>query len=250
MPPHFYESLGAGRFRSVQDCAGPWNPDDQHGGPPSALLAGALAAAGRRDEMIMARLTFEILGPIKIDDIEVESRVTRPGRRVERVEGTLTQRGRTVLAASAWRIARTASSTPVPAPPPIPAAREMVDARGYLGAVEWAPCAGSFHEPGPALTWTRLKGEVVAGQEPTPVQRVVAVADSGNGVSQVFPLDTTWFINPELTVHLHREPGGEWILLDAYTVASAGGAGLATSVLSDQHGELGRGTQSLLIAPR
>ena len=43
---------------------------------------------------------------------------------------------------------------------------------------------------------------------------------------------------------------GEWICLDARTVISTGGAGLATSVLSDLDGQVGVGAQSLLVAPR
>jgi hypothetical protein len=246
----YYEPLGDGRFRSGPACAGPWNPDDQHGGPPSALIAGALDATDHREDMVLARLTVEILGPIKVAELEVATWVSRPGRRVERVEGTLTQGGRPVLAASAWRIARTESSTPLTAPPPIPTDRDLVDLDGYLGSVEWAPVSGRFAEPGPCTTWTRLRGEIVAGEPLTPLQRVVAVADSGNGVSQVFPMAETWFINPELTVHLHREAVGEWVLLDAETVASEGGVGLASSVLSDERGRLGRGAQSLLIASR
>jgi len=246
----YYEPLGGGRFRSDPSCAGPWSADDQHGGPPSALLAGALEATGSRDDMMLARLTVEILGPIKIDEVTVETRVSRPGRRVERVEGTLTQAGRPVLAASAWRITRTQLSTPLPEAPPIPADRDLEGTTNYLGSVEWAPISGRFGEPGPCLMWTRLRGQVVAGEELSPLQRVVAVADSGNGISSVFPLATTWFINPELTVHLHREAVGEWILLDAETVASEGGVGLASTVLSDERGRLGRGAQALLIAPR
>lgn len=249
--PAYYEPLGAGRFACSPDTAGPWSVDAQHGGPPSALLAGAMAAAGSRDELLVARVTCEILGPITLADLELSVRVTRPGRRVERVEGALSQAGRTVLAGSAWRIARTESATPPPdPPPPVPEARDLAGAPGYLGSVEWAPLAGSFYAAGPAVMWTRLRGQVVAGQEPTPLERVMAVADSGNGVSQVFPLATTYFINPELTVHLHREPVGEWVLLDATTVASAGGVGLATSALSDAIGPVGRGAQSLLVAPR
>ena len=43
---------------------------------------------------------------------------------------------------------------------------------------------------------------LVAGEEPTGLQRVLAVADSANGVSAVLPLGDWLFINPELTVHL------------------------------------------------
>jgi hypothetical protein len=87
-------------------------------------------------------------------------------------------------------------------------------------------------------------------EEPTGLQRVLAVADSGNGVSAVLPLGEWLFINPELTVHFRREPRGEWICLDAEIAIAEGGAGLATSTLSDDDGVVADGAQSLLVAPR
>jgi hypothetical protein len=79
---------------------------------------------------------------------------------------------------------------------------------------------------------------------------VLAVADSGNGLSSELDVAQWLFINPELTVHLHREAVGEWVCLDAQTAISAGGAGLATSVLSDTQGRIGVGAQSLLVSRR
>jgi hypothetical protein len=91
---------------------------------------------------------------------------------------------------------------------------------------------------------------VLAGEEPTGLQRVLAVADSGNGVSAVLPLDSWLFINPELTVHVLRRPEGEWICLDAATAIAPGGAGVARSTLSDESGPVAHGAQSLLVARR
>ena len=76
------------------------------------------------------------------------------------------------------------------------------------------------------------------------------MADSGNGLSGELDITHWHFINPELTVHLHREAVGEWVCVDAQTAISAGGAGLATTVLSDTSGPLGVGAQSLLISRR
>jgi hypothetical protein len=121
---------------------------------------------------------------------------------------------------------------------------------GYLSAVEWRPVRGHFAEPGPATVWARLRYPLVPDEETGPLERVLAVADSGNGLSGELDITKWQFINPELTVHLHREAAGEWVCLDAQTAISAGGAGLATSVLSDTSGRLGVGAQSLLISPR
>jgi hypothetical protein len=131
--------------------------------------------------------------------------------------------------------------------PPAPASG-WVD--GYLSAIEWRPVRGHFTKPGPATVWARMRYPLVPGEETGPLERVLAIADSGNGVSSELDLRQWRFINPELTVHLHREAVGEWICLDAQTVISTGGAGLATSVLSDADGPVGVGAQSLLIAPR
>ena len=91
---------------------------------------------------------------------------------------------------------------------------------------------------------------IIEGVETLPLQRVLAVADSGNGVSAVLDWGTHLFINPELSVHVLREPRGEWVCLAARTEIAPGGAGLASSVLSDRDGPVARGAQSLLVTPR
>lgn len=266
----FFEPLGGGRFASTAWTTGPWDPGAQHAGPPAALMARALELCEPRPEMVMARITVEILGPVPVDELSVEARVVRPGRRVEMVEATMTAGGREVTRARGWRIAagdapavppRERTAPPLPGPEgvafadhdPTPGQRSphgWVD--GYLSAIEWRgeTRAGLFVELGPAAYWTRLRVPLVDGEEPTGLQRVMAVADSGNGVSAELDLSSWHFINPELTVHLHREPVGEWVCLDAQTTISTGGVGLATSVLSDEQSPVAVGAQSLLVAPR
>jgi hypothetical protein len=252
----FFEPLGEGRFIASESTAGPWTPKHQHAGPPAALLGRALERCAPRDGMLLARCTFDILGPVPVGEVEVDVRVARPGRSVELLEGELRAGGRVAMTVRAWRVA--AAGAPAagadPAPPPIPADATAVpaalDGFGYGRAVEMRFAAGDWLEPGPAVAWTRLRVPVVADEAPTGLQRVLAVADSGNGISGVLPLDSWLFINPELTVHLRREARGEWICLDAATVISGGGTGLARSTLSDGEGVVGHGAQTLLVAPR
>jgi hypothetical protein len=208
--------------------------------------------------MIITRFTCEILRPIPVGDISISARLARPGRSVELLEATASADGREVARATAWRVRRTGSpSVPprIPAPPPLPDEPPALPppagwADGYISAIEWRQVRGSLGSPGPATLWARMRYPLVPDQEPTPLERVLVIADSGNGASWELDLNRWLFINPELTVHLHREAVGEWICLDAQTAISAGGAGLATSVLSDIDGPLGVGAQSLLIAPR
>jgi hypothetical protein len=116
--------------------------------------------------------------------------------------------------------------------------------------MEWRALRGSFEEPGAATIWARQQVDLVAGEAPSPLQRLLTVADSGNGVSNRLDPREWWFINTELTVHLHREPDGEWIGLDAATVIGPNGIGTALSTLHDVHGPVGGGSQALLVRPR
>lgn len=252
----FYVPLGPGRWRATALTGGPWDARAQHGGPPSALLGREIERTSGRDDLVTARVTVELLGPVPVGDLELVSRVTRPGRSVELVQAVLSAGGRDVARAEAWRILRTTESVPSPdpAPPPLPDSApplvlgDWLD--GYLSAVEWRFAAGGFAIPGPSTAWARLRFPLVPDEPPTPLVRVLATADCGNGLSSELPIADWHFINPELTVHLHREAVGEWVCIDARTAVSAGGAGLATTVIADRDGPVGIGAQSLLVAPR
>ena len=141
-----------------------------------------------------------------------------------------------------------------PAAPEAAVERDFFDTGqvvGYHTAMEYRFLSGAFLEPGPATVWMRMRHPLVAGEEPSGLQRVMIIADSGNGISSVLPTSDDWFfINPELTVHLAAEPSGEWICLDAVTRVDPTGFGLATARLFDRDRLVGRGNQSLYIGPR
>jgi hypothetical protein len=160
------------------------------------------------------------------------------------------------MTARAWRLPVTGAPAAGDAGPPPP--RPAVAATppdswrdfGYGDAVEWRFAAGGWEEPGPATVWTRLRVALVPDEPPSPLARVLAVADSGNGVSATLDFGRWLFINPELTLHVQRPARGEWICLDAATRIAAGGAGVARSVLSDDEGPVAYGAQALVVAPR
>ena len=89
-----------------------------------------------------------------------------------------------------------------------------------------------------------------SGEEPSPWQRAAAAADFGNGVSAELDFDVELFINPDLTVSVHRPPVGEWVCLDARTRFGTPGIGAAESELWDAEGRIGRSVQSLVVEVR
>jgi len=114
--------------------------------------------------------------------------------------------------------------------------------------MEYRFLRGAFVEPGPAVVWMRPRVPLVAGEETTPLERVLIAADSGNGVSAAFDWKRFLFINTDLSVHLLREPEGDWVCLDAVTHAD--GLGLSDTALYDERGRIGRAAQTLLVRPR
>ena len=256
MTAAFFLPRADGRFEATEHTSGPWDPRLQHAGPPAALIGRALEQCEPRPEMVISRLTFEILHAVPVAEVEVSARIARPGRSVELLEASLIAGGREVMRSSAWRVLRAPAETANPhpyQPPDLPDGEMPMPAQlesGYLKAVEWRPVSGGFLESGPASAWTRIRVPVVEGEEPSGLQRVLAVADSGNGISGTLDMRRWWFINPELTVHLEREPEGEWICLDARSSIEPGGAGLATSTLSDRRGPVARGAQTLYVGER
>ena len=190
--------------------------------------------------MVLARVTVEILGAVPIAEVEVETSVERPGRSVELLAGELRADGRPVLRARAWRVLgrrsgpRGARAAPLPdADEPPPRARRDLRLRERRRV---ALGAGGWTARGPATVWTRMRIPVVEGEEPSPRQRVMVVADTGNGASNVLDWARFMFINTELTVHFLREPVGEWVCWTRATRARRGRRGLASSVLSDRSG--------------
>jgi len=256
----FYEMAGDG-FVATELTRGPWDPGAQHAGPPSALLGREIERVKGGEGFQVARVTFEILRPVPIGPVRVEAELVRPGRSVQMIEATLSGEDGELMKARAWRI-RTSEIeiaddvTTTPAPPPGPergGKPEFFSTGqdvGYHTAMEWRSVGGGFREPGPATVWMRMGCRLVAGEEPTPLQRTLVAADVGNGISAVLDWRHYLFINVDLSVHLERMPEGEWVCVDAVTLPQRSGIGTAESVLSDERGRIGRAVQALLIAER
>ncbi len=116
--------------------------------------------------------------------------------------------------------------------------------------MEWRSVHGGFLEPGPAKIWMRQLVPLVEGEEPSPLQRTMVIADVGNGISAVLDWRKYIFINVDLTVNLERLPEGDWICVDAVTRPRPNGIGSAESELSDRRGRIGRAIQTLLFSAR
>lgn len=244
---------------------GPWSPDALHGGPVAALLARALEALPAPGPMHPARLTVELLRPVPLAPLAVRAEVIRPGRKVQLADAVLSSGGTELARARLLRIrservelpgdAVRAAAAPPPFPAPAGRAPSRAPSRGehvafHSHATEHVVVRGTWGEPGPIVDWIRLREPVIAGETASPLQRVAAVADFGNGVGSAVSFERYSFINPDLSIHLHRLPRGEWVCLEASTLAAEDGVALAESALWDERGRIGRSLQGVLLERR
>jgi hypothetical protein len=251
----FYRRESETRFVATHHTQGPWDERFQHAGPPAALLTQLLEAhAG--DGLLAARLTFDILGPIPIGGMDVQTRVVRPGRQVQLAEAELRCDGRLTMRAAAW-FARAAPAdlppTAAALPPPFP---DRGDGDivpwwrcGFIEAMEWRFVAGHYTEIGPATVWERPRYPLLDGEAMSAAARTVIAVDSANGVSSELDIRRWRFIPPGLSVHLQRPARGEWICMEATTALTPDAPGLTTARLFDRNGPIGVAAQSLFVAP-
>ena len=239
---------------------GPWSPDALHGGPVAALVAREFESVDAPIPARLSRLTMELLRPVPVAPLRVTTEVVRPGAKVATIDATVTRvdDGTVVAIARAQRIRSASLEFPDGVDDELPEFPERTtelarwpgsaDITFHGNAVEHRFLHGAFGDAGPAFDWTRLAVPVVPGEVPSGWQRAAAAADFTNGISAVVPFDPhAVFINPDLTVHLWREPVGEWIGSDAVTRTSDSGIGLAEAALWDRTGRIGSGLQSLLL---
>jgi hypothetical protein len=255
-----FERVGD-RFQPTLHARGPWDEGALHGGAPAALLARAVERFEPSADLVPVRLSYEFLRPVPVAPLELEVTMLRPGRRVQLVGASLSAGGREVCRLTALRVARVPDAPALAAGPgrlDLPLPEALPTTPFVLGgaspsfaatAVEMRFARGAG-AAGPAAVWLRLRRPILDAEPPTPLMRLAAVADFGNGVSAVLDFARTTFVNPDLVVHLRRPPDGNWVLLDARTEIEPGGGALALSGLHDERGPLGVAAQALLVRPR
>lgn len=253
LPPAYFVRDGDG-FRPTALTIGPWDPQLQHGGPASALLARALEhEAG--DEVFIARVTVELLRPLPLSPMEISVRPLRIGRQVMWWDVDLAVASKHVARATGVGIRREALDVPAPRPNPpsmLPDECEVFEFPffatdvAYHRSVEIRRIAGEWSK-GPMKAWMRTRQPLIEGEVMSSLQRTLSIADASNGIAPCLGLGRHVFPNPDLTVYRHRESEGDWLSLDSRSVAEAHGVGWVGSELGDGQGLFGRSSQSLMV---
>jgi acyl-coenzyme A thioesterase PaaI-like protein len=249
------------RFTATDLALGPWAAGALHGGAPASLLVHALIDhVGPEGPLRLARITYEFVRPVPMGPLSIEIAVVRPGRRVTLLDAVLRDPdGIEVTRARALLLVPSGLGDTAWEPPPFAGPEESApsewrgrrDGRMFVtDAMEIRFARGEFRRPGDAIAWFRLRYPLIAGVPTAPLELMAAAGDFGNGIATVLDWDEHMFINPDLTLHVEREPVDEWVALESVMRVGPGRVAVAESVIWDRRGRIGRAVQSLLVGPR
>jgi hypothetical protein len=253
----YFERTGPSSFRPTEHVGGAWNTAEQHIAPALGLLVHVIEQdrdRRRDDGLVVSRVSYDILGVVPLEEVDVTVRLLRPGRTIDLVEAVLSHAGRPAVLARAWLMAsRDTADLEGSHHPPLPPPCELP---------EWDPTTvwpGGFiasarlrraqHEPGRAAVWVRTDVDLLD----EPVSRTAAAAglfDIANGMTVRADPGEVAFPNVDLTAHLFRQPAEGWLGFDTTVSFGPTGQGLTSAVLHDEAGPIGTLAQTLTVRPR
>ncbi len=228
---------------------------------PASLVVWAAEAIPTPVPMRIARVTIDLMRPVPLAPLTLETEVLREGRKIQLCAVRLRADGVLVVARdrAQGQAAGAAVAAATSAGLPVDAARRRKQSpedpaqfsnSPFVTGMQLRAARGKFGVPGPGAIWYRVVRPLVEGAAVSQAMRAVVAADFCNGTSAALDFRHWIFLNADLTVSMAREPVGEWILLDAESWIGPDGAGLAMARLADTQGYFGRCVQSLVIEKR
>jgi Thioesterase-like superfamily len=239
---------------------GPWGAamGGQHVG---GLLGWGIEQSGIDPELQPARFTVDLLRPVLLEPVRIQTSVQREGRRIKLVDAALVQNGTTVARASALFLRRgdhpdgRVWSAPVEMPPlptdtdGFPADMQFFIwgyganlARANSDMTEWEQSHSQ------KFAWTRLFRPMVQGHPLTPFSRLAFVGDITSSLTH-WGTGGLRYINADYTVTASRLPDGEFLGLAAQSHYAADGVATGAATLFDRHGPIGTSSALALAQP-
>lgn len=253
----YFERIDESAFHATPAVGGAWSVDEQHISPALGLITHAIERdhhARRGSDLQLGRISFDILGTMPIDRVDLDVRVMRPGRTIELVEASLSHGGRAAVIARAWLMQVADTAALAGSSLPVMPGRDLLEpwSAGEIWPGQYVRSV-EYHrrevEPGRAWTWMRPRIPILDGEDVSATARLLGLVDTANGVTPRLAPSEVAFPNVDLTCHLVAQPRGEWIGFDTTVAVGPTGLGLTHSVLHDERGPIGTVQQILTVRP-
>ena len=174
------------------DAAGPWDPNMQHGSAPAALVVWAAEAIATPVPMRIARVTIDLMRPVPVAPLTLQTEVLRAGRKIQLCAVRLLADGVVVVAATVLKIKTQALTLPsdvgdlpikLPGPDQSRVEPANFSSSPFSACVSMRAARGGFGVPGPGAIWYRADRPLVEGFPLSQAMRAVVAADFCNGTS-------------------------------------------------------------------
>ncbi|MGH1373066.1 MAG: thioesterase family protein [Cellvibrionaceae bacterium] len=254
--PAFFRLDGDNGYIGHDPARGPWAADACHAGP----VTGAIARSFEHlvTDKQLTKLSVEILRPVPLSGFYVEATIRKQGRMVTTASAKIVDKsGKLIASANSLHIqvqslrAMTSVDEVMPAfelaePGDFPIKSTAHGLPSFSSGIEVRYPPGEDDRPGPTLLWMRTL-PLIENEIPSPFQSLCPLADCGNGLSRNEELSDLSFMNPDITIVMHRAPKGEWLGSKSQSHWQSTGIGLAQATLFDQQGAIGSAMQTLLL---
>src|SRR5258705_488645 len=171
--------------------------------------------------MRVARVTVDLMRPVPVAPLTIESEVLREGRKIQLCAIRLLAGGVVVVGATVLKIKVQANELPpeaaidpVELPGPDQSRIERVDfsSSPFVTGMSLRAARGHFGVPGPGAIWYRVDRPTVEGSPVSQAMRAMAAADFCNGTSAVLDFRPLTLLKPDLTLNFLRHPVDDWLL--------------------------------------
>jgi len=253
----FFETDDHVWFKPTQHTRGPWDVNACHAGPPTGLIARALEQLLPDKRLI--RLNVNLLRPIPFSGFKIEVSLQRDGRSAATSSANLLNaEGKVMVSASGLHMVeqsppheypthKASFGTAKDAKPGGFPIQTLHDLPAFNGdGVQIRYPAGEDGNPGPTILWMKTV-PLLETETTSPFQKICPLADCGNAFGRNANPSEVSFVNPDLTLILHRDPIGEWLGSESVGYWEPNGQGLADALLFDEQGVVGRAMQTVLL---
>lgn len=265
---------GAWSVEPTTHTGSPWSGDAQHGAPVSMLVHAIAGRAVGDERRAPTRHTVELLRPVPRRRLEASAAIRRSGRRLSTVDVELWDPERNALVVAGRVVWATPSDGPTVVDDRQPALPTVADAAAsetdFIGAAFRDHLPPGFHRslrmrstlrPTPVIWLRSSLAGLESGSAFSPAQRFVGLGDMATVMATRLRAAATGIdpseadlgmrlVNTDLTVHLVRQPVGEWVGFCDPHLLVADGVGTASVALLDDLGPVGRSTHTVVSSGR
>jgi hypothetical protein len=241
---------------------GPWDPHAQHGGPVCALLTWAVEKMPTLVPMQLARVTVDLWRAVPLRPLRIERSIRREGKRVQALDVSLFDGEVEVAHAAALRIRRDDTDVPEvmehplrpPTAPPVAPSRTgslfagpAAERIGFIRSLDAHRVVGESGDGAPAVLWVRMRQPLVAGEPTPPAARAAFASDFASALAAYLDITRWSYINPDVNLHLLREPTSDWIAVDGTTWVGPEGIGHGRAAIFDLDGLVGSASAAQVV---